>query len=456
MRPLIRLLAIGMLAGAAHSAEPAAAPATGQSPTPVLKPEQLQQDVQFIRQTIAEIHPDPGITIAPARLEAALSTAQAQLSTPMDRDAAWRVLGTLNAQFADAHLALLQPEREKQAKAYLAAGGGFFPYEVRVTPEGELFIRAELGGKASPLARTRIDQVNGVPAGQLVHQLMHYIHGDTAAFRAEILSRRFWFYYWKVIGAPARFTLVQNGQQAAVAASGMLPELYSADVNDFSKVYRFELLGKRAALLTINAFLWPDKDKFYAFTKDAFARMREAGVTDLLIDVRENGGGDDDMWKNGVLPYIATRPYRHTSTYVKKVIPGRGSATEQVGDVIQGSQENWEQPQPGNPLLFKGRVYVLVGGMTYSSAVLFSNVMQDFGFAQLVGARGYARARQSGGIQIRSLPNTTLELVVPRFVLDRPSGARTPELVTPDIVLPDDPFDGRALVDALLRRIDRE
>jgi C-terminal processing protease CtpA/Prc len=106
-------------------------------------------------------------------------------------------------------------------------------------------------------------------------------------------------------------------------------------------------------------------------------------------------------------------------------------------------------------LLFKGRVYVLVGGMTYSSAVLFSNVMQDFGFGQLVGERGYARARQSGGIQVRKLPNTTLELVVPRFVLDRPSGARTPELVTPDIVLPDDPFDRRALVDALLRRIEQ-
>lgn len=447
MRQLIRFLALGMLAGAAHAAAPAA--------QAVFTPEQLQQDVQFIRQTIAEIHPDPGITIAPARLEAALASAQAQLAAPMDRDGAWRVLGKLNPQFADAHLALLQPERDKQAKAHLAAGGGFFPYETRVTPEGDLFIRAELGGKASTLARTRIDRVNGVPASQVVQELMQFIHGDTAAFRAEVLSRRFWFYYWKAYGAPARFTLVQAGKQTSVPASTALPEsLAGAEAADFDKVYRFELLGKHSALLTINAFLWPEKDKFHAFTKDAFARMRDAGVRNLLIDVRENPGGDDDMWKDGVLPYIATRPYRHTSTYVKKVIPGRGSATEQVGDVIHGTQERWEQPQPGNPLLFKGRVYVLVGGMTYSSAVLFSNVMQDFGFGQLVGARGYARARQSGGIQVRSLPNTKLDLVVPRFVLDRPSGARTPELVTPDIVLPDDPFDKRVLVDALLRRVE--
>lgn len=442
MRQAIRLLVIGMLAGAAHAAEP------------MLTTEQLQQDVQFMRRTIAEIHPDPGFSIAPAQLEAALDTAQRQLSAPMDRDAAWRVLAKLNPQFADAHLALLQPERDRQVQAHLAAGGGFFPYEVRISPEGQLFIRAELGGKASALAGARIEQLNGVPANQIVQELLQLVHGDTGAFRIEILSRRFWFYYWKTYGAPASHTLVRDGKQINLSASRARPEwLVGSDAADFDRVYRFELLGQNTALMTINQFSWPDKKKFHAFTADAFARMRAAGVTNLLIDVRENGGGDDDMWKEGVLPYIATRPYRHASTYIKKVIPGRASATEKVGEVVNGTLESWEQPQPDNPLLFKGRVYVLVGGMTYSSAVLFSNVMQDFGFGQLVGARGYARARQSGGIQVRTLPNTKLEIVVPRFVLDRPSGARTPELVTPDIVLPDDPFNRRALVDALLRRI---
>ncbi|MEW6372499.1 MAG: S41 family peptidase [Pseudomonadota bacterium] len=444
MRQAIRLLIIGMLAGAAHAAGP------------VLTAEQLQQDVRFMRQAIAEIHPDPGFSIAPAQLEAAMDTAQQQLSAPMDRDAAWRVLATLNPQFADAHLALLQPDRDKQVQAHLAAGGGFFPFEVRVSPEGQLFIRAELGGKASKLAGARIEQLNGLPADQIVRELLQLVHGDTAAFRTEVLSRRFWFYYWKTYGAPATYTLVRDGKPLSVAASTARPEwLVGTEAADFDRVYRFELLGKHAALLTINQFSWPDKDKFYAFTADAFARMRAAGVTDLLIDVRENGGGDDDMWKKGVLPYIATRPYRHASTYIKKVIPGRASATEKVGDVVNGTLESWEPPQPDNPLLFKGRVYVLVGGMTYSSAVLFSNTMQDFGFGQLVGARGYARARQSGGIQVRALPNTKLEIVVPRFVLDRPSGARTPELVTPSIVLADDPYDRRALVDALLRRIEQ-
>jgi hypothetical protein len=48
-----------------------------------------------------------------------------------------------------------------------------------------------------------------------------------------------------------------------------------------------------------------------------------------------------------------------------------------------------------------------------------------------------------------------LEISVPRFVLDRPSGERQPALVQPDIVLPDSPFDNQAMVKALLRRLAR-
>jgi hypothetical protein len=79
--------------------------------------------------------------------------------------------------------------------------------------------------------------------------------------------------------------------------------------------------------------------------------------------------------------------------------------------------------------------------------------VQDFGFAQLVSAGGYANVRQSGGVQNIVLPNTGLEISVPRFVLDRPSGERQPGLVQPDIVLPDSPFDNQAMVKALLRRL---
>jgi C-terminal processing protease CtpA/Prc len=120
---------------------------------------------------------------------------------------------------------------------------------------------------------------------------------------------------------------------------------------------------------------------------------------------------------------------------------------------VHGFGDTWVEPDLSNPLHFSGKTYVLVGRITYSSAVLFSNVVQDFGFAQLVGAGGYARARQTGGVRNITSPNTGLEFTIPFFALDRPSGIREPALVHPDIVLPDSPFDRMVTVKALLEQV---
>ncbi|RKG57566.1 hypothetical protein D7X30_18855 [Corallococcus sp. AB011P] len=70
----------------------------------------------------------------------------------------------------------------------------------------------------------------------------------------------------------------------------------------------------------------------------------------------------------------------------------------------------------------------------------------------MAGVGDVVRVRQSGGVQSVVLPRTGLMLSYPRFVLDRPSGAREPVLLQPEVVLEDNPLHPRATVDALLSR----
>ncbi|WP_130327049.1 S41 family peptidase [Sphingomonas sp. BK036] len=97
-----------------------------------------------------------------------------------------------------------------------------------------------------------------------------------------------------------------------------------------------------------------------------------------------------------------------------------------------GTIETPTQPVVDEPLHFSGKVTVLIGPLTYSSAVLFSNVVRDYGFGTLAGTGGAARIRQSGGVQSVDLPNTGLVLSYPRFVVDPPSGSRGPTYLQPD------------------------
>ena len=177
--------------------------------------------------------------------------------------------------------------------------------------------------------------------------------------------------------------------------------------------------------------------------------MQVAGTRTLIIDIRANSGGDDDVWIEGILPYIATQPYRNGSTYLLKIIEGRVKEGQRVGDVVHGTQDTVYQPQLDNPLRFKGKVYVLISPRTYSSAVLFSNAVQDNGFGTLVGVGGGARSTQSGGTQNIKLPNTQMTVVVPRFVLTRASGRGG--LLQPDVLVIGDPFRPMSAIESILR-----
>ncbi|QNM94846.1 S41 family peptidase [Chitinimonas koreensis] len=435
----------------------AAAQADAVPSTPTYSVEQLQQDFRFLQDAIARTHPDPGHSTDAAALERAYRQVEAQLRQPMTRDQAWRVLATLNPVFADGHLAVLQRGWQAQTEAHLAAGGTLFPFEVHLTPAGEVFIRAELGGGASPLAGARIESIGGRPAAEAATAVLARAHGDTPEYRAHLASRRWPFLYWKLYGSPASYPLVvrtADGSRPMQVAAGRAVPAPIQEQASFERNYRLELLPKRAALLTVRSFYQDDKKPFFDFAERAFATLREAKVETLIVDVRDNDGGDDDMWQDGILRYIADKPYRIGSSYLKKVLENRRNERERVGEVVAGSIEREIAPQPGHPLHFAGRTYVLIGRHTYSSAILFANVVQDYGFATVAGAGGYARARQSGGVQSLPLPHTGLVLSAPRFVLDRPAGPTGAALVKPDLLLPDSPFNPRELVDALLARLD--
>ncbi|GMU06691.1 S41 family peptidase [Corallococcus caeni] len=438
-------LTAAVLASCASLPTPSAAPET-------LSPEALRTDLRFAMETLERTHPDLAHSIDRSELERIRMEVERTLDHPLTHDEAWAALARLNPAFADGHV-LIGPQGWREAsRAHLASGGGFFPFEVFLGPDGAPRILSALGGGATAQSGRVLTRINGQDARDVVRGLMSRMHGDTPRFRAALLSQRWWLYYGKLHGTPARFELELDGTEVVrVPASRELPAMLQAE-EDFKRLYRFELLEGGDALLTLGSFSWPDKARYFAFTQDAFGRMRAAGTRRLVIDLRANGGGDDDMWKEGILRYVADRPYRAGSTYLKRVQESSRKQGETTGQVVSGEITSLEEPRVDEPLRFAGEVWLLVGPLTYSSAVLFSNVVQDYHFGAVAGVGDAVRVRQSGGTQSVVLPHTGLMLSYPRFVLDRPAGAREPVLLRPEVVLDDDPLHPRAAVDTLLSR----
>ena len=396
----------------------------GEAPTHVGAAE-FRADIAYVRAMIARMHPDPGFSTDPLAMHLALDRMAQDLPATLTRDDAWRRLASLNGLLADGHFFIGFPDWRGETRRWLAGGGTLFPVEVSVGADGALYLDAGTG----PAQQERIVSVNDVPAGLLVSQLASLAHGDTALFRANLLGRRWSFYYWKVFGAPERYRLVleKHGARRTVDVPGRvtLPRVLEDEAR---RAYDFSIGPDGVAVLTVDSFSLADPAPFQAFTRAAFARMRAQGVTRLVIDISNNGGGDDAIWLDGLMPYLASRPYRTGSTFHGLTRPQPNVQPKPM----QGEIATWRQPQGDNPSRFDGETAVRIGPGTYSSAVLFANVMRDFQFATLVGAGGAARRTQSGGVRDVMLPHTGLTMTLPRFILDPPAGRSPGALLDAD------------------------
>lgn len=396
--------------------------------------EQLRSDLQEIRKALFEMPADLTHSTNPRALERAIGKLHDQLkdSAPLTRDEAWRLFATLNPLLADGHLFVGFVDWRGDVRAHLASGGSLFPVGVRVTPNCGVSLHDTRNASLQQLDGLPVRSVNGTPMRELCKQMLARVHGDTPAFRADLLERRFWFFWWKVHGPAANYRLdFESGGTLDLPGSTELPDFLVAE-EDFDR--QFELVPvPEGAVLKLGTFAWPKKDEVLAFTKSAFESLHEWKTKTLIIDLRDNGGGNDDQWIEGVMPYLATKRWRTASTYRKRVVTPDLAKGEKAGDVVDGQIETWFEPEPANPLRFRGEVYVAIGPGTYSSAVVMATVFQDFGFGKVIGAGGSVRASQSGGTRRTTLTHTGLIVVSPRFVLRRPSGATRPELLTPDV-----------------------
>lgn len=390
---------------------------------PLIEPAALQDDLRFALETIERQHPDLAHSVTRAELERQAGEIGQQLARPMNQDEAWAVLAQLNPVLADGHLVIGLPDWRQQAADAIGAGTGLFPFEVSLDAKGYPVILSHLGGAATPLAGRRIVRINGHDSRAVATALLARVHGDTPAFRRALLSQRWWLYYWKLHGAPATFDLRLSGRKVAhrVPAGHVLPAVLQQEAS-FGRQFDCRVEPDGSARLTVSSFYWEDTERYTRFTRDCFARMKAAATDRLVIDVSANGGGDDALWKDGILRYIATQPYKHGSTYRKR---------ERTGAISTGAIETATEPAAEEPLRFSGKVTVLIGPLTYSSAVLFGNVVRDYCLATIEGTGNAARTRQSGGVQSVTLPHTGLTLSYPRFVLDPPAGERAPDYLQP-------------------------
>jgi hypothetical protein len=387
------------------------------------------------------LNPDISIRADVPTLDREAAGIRASLTGPMSRREAWLHFARLNPYMRDAHAGIQMPGYREALEAHIKAGGHVAPIEVRFGADGVLRVFAVAPGVDAIKRGDRVVSINGHGVDRMIAGMLALAVGETPGFRHAFVERRFAMLYWYLYGDTGQYEVVmQSGRsgdrrQIRMTGAATLPEALQSRPRS-EDLFDWAILPGDIAYLRVDSFDPDQKDALAKVAQTAFAAFKQRGARALIIDVRENGGGDDPLWQQSLMNYITSKPYAQLSRYEVRVTKDNAGPGDVVGDVQRADYTKRFTPDPVNPARFDGPVYILGGPYSYSAAIQFIVAAQDFGIAKIAGWETAALSCQTGQVRRIALPKTGLSASTPIIAYTRPSGQGCKRGVIPDVPIP--------------------
>lgn len=189
-----------------------------------------------------------------------------------------------------------------------------------------------------------------------------------------------------------------------------------SDENEFVKYEIMEL--ENLAVLTLYSCNY--NDEYKKCLADMFQKVKEQGIDNVCVDLRENGGGNS-LVANEFIHYLAVDSYRTWGQDWRLglfmiSLKGRTLSNRQYTD-----------------LLFDGDVYVLTSTNTFSSAMDFAMLISDNKLGTIVGEPSGNKPRSYGDIAVFKLRNSGLVMRVSTKKWYRVDETIADEFIEPDM-----------------------
>lgn len=284
----------------------------------VLSPKEMQEDLAFLRRVLWETHPGLDRYTPKPKLQKKVDSIAALASRPLPFYDYYGLLARLIADIRCAHTFIV-PNRD--INKYISEIKSL-PLQVLIIGE-QLFVG--LSGTTDTIFRPgmEITAINGRPVKHLLDQMYRQTWADgyiLSSKKTMLSGDGFSFFYYALVARPDTFIMSikdLNGKPmvrrlASVPVTTYHPYYLKNPVNqallalhmernkkDQSQPWRVEFPGKPGvAIIRIKGFGGGNNGKeaaakMKAFMDTTMIALQENKITDLVIDVRDNGGGWD-------------------------------------------------------------------------------------------------------------------------------------------------------------------
>ncbi len=405
-----------------------------------LTPEQLQADFARFRTALNEAHPEMYRYTPKPTFDSLFTATAARLNRSMTQQEFYVTMVPLLVALRDGHIKWIVSGRDEH---YPFSTDKLFPLKLYFL-DGKAWAVGNYGAGNVPNG-AEITAINGQAITAILGKIlpnMTFADGNRIGGKYEDLNQFFSGYYATYIGAPDAFAVTyrMGGEEKTISLVPVAEKVIKEYANKHKpapqKAHRLTILDTsdqppKTAIVTIERFYTNDGEQDYNdFLKEAFAQIRQKQIENVVLDLRNNEGGEES---HGVqlYAYLADKPFRyydHISVRQKHkfsfpvwtsklYLKMRWLVVKKRGDGYVFTHQRGLKTVKPERNAFHGKLYVLVNGNSFSVTTEFSARAHADKRATFIGQEtggGYG-LNSSGIFAITQLPNAKIDLGIGMF-----------------------------------------
>ncbi|MGI8951495.1 MAG: S41 family peptidase [Chitinophagaceae bacterium] len=340
-----------------------------------------------------------------------------------------------------------------------------FPLAIKTWSDSLIVLGSALKNDAVFKRGTIITSINGIGNKQLLDSMFQFISADGYAdnFKSQSISFNFPAYYKNAFGLNNEYKINYIDSLGNLQTINIYNYNPSADSLNKTKQFlsksskKIKLLSERnlvfdtainTGFMRLTTFSNAGLRRFF---RTSFKKLQKNNTKNLVIDLRENGGGS--MFASTLLTkYLINHPFHNADTIAAI------SRSFKYHQYIHPWFEYWiamhfmsrKQPdgryhlhhyeqhffKPKMRHHFTKQIYIVQGGYTFSAAVMFVSNLKDQQNVTVVGEETGGGSYGNSSVHLPEiiLPNSGLRVVLPLYrVVFNNANSKTGRGIFPDI-----------------------
>jgi len=370
-------------------------------------PSDLRQDIDLVQTTLEREHPNLYLYISKQALDYKFDSLRKAIDKPITPTALYIQLQRVISSIGDGHL-MLEIDHSKltpQDIAFLKKPSLQHPiYQFGYYVTGKrLFITKNLSPDSAIVKGTEILSINGVTAARLIDSLNAYITGDgynttykRHLMNAGIFAERYRFLFPQK--DPLDISLRSSGGLRKIKLEPRQEKGYDSvgGVKPPNAEYKLLTADSNIAYLKVRTFYnGNDYVGYHGFFEDIGKRKLKT----LIIDLRGNTGGELG-WAASIYSHLIDSPkyfFRLPEEIKQQKKLYENERIRNWIDKLSKSDYGVIQPYPTT---FKGKIYVLIDGGSFSSSAVLTASLKGLKNVTLVGEEtGGSKNVMTAGVQ---------------------------------------------------------